>query len=84
MTDVYTKIHTLVKSPWTNSDDFLKFWVDILLARTCIKQVPQSIYSKTCPYRNALGTQFYSGLDRFRFRQGFCFWRGTKNDNLYN
>ena len=30
-------------------------------------------YSKTCPYRNALGTNFYSGLDRFRFGEGFCF-----------
>ena len=30
-------------------------------------------YSKTWPYRNALGTKFYSGLDMLRFRQGFCF-----------
>ena len=28
---------------------------------------------KTCPYRNALGTKFYSGLDRFRFGEGFSF-----------
>ena len=42
-----------------------------------------SKYSKTCTYRNALGIKFYSGLDRFRFRKGFCFWKGTNNDNLY-
>ena len=41
-------------------------------------------YSITCPYRNALGTRFCSGLDRFRFRQGFFSWRGTNNANLYN
>ena len=34
------------------------------------------MYSKTCTYRNALG---FSGLDRFQFGQGFCFWRGTNN-----
>ena len=32
-----------------------------------------NLYSKTCPYQNALGTNFYSGLDRFRFGEGFCF-----------
>ena len=41
-------------------------------------------YSKTCTYRNALGTKFYSGLDRFRFGQGLCFWRRTTKVNLYN
>ena len=40
------------------------------------------IYSKTCTYRNALGTKFYPGLDSFRFGQCFCFWRGTNSDNL--
>ena len=30
-------------------------------------------YRKTCQYRNALGTNFYSGLDRFRFREVFTF-----------
>ena len=49
-----------------------------------ISTVSGPTYSKTCPYRNALGTNFYSGLDRFRFGEGFCFRRETKNDNLYN
>ena len=63
--------------------------VTLILLRGLIKSNHSTesklfIYSKTCPYRNALGTNFHSGLDRFRFRQGFCFWRGTDNDNLYN
>ena len=31
------------------------------------------MYSKTCPYRNVLGTKSYSGLDRFRFGRVFVF-----------
>ena len=42
-----------------------------------------TMYSKTCTYRNVLGTKFYSGLDRFRFGQGFCFPRGANNGTLY-
>ena len=38
-----------------------------------VKTTLDPLYSKTCPYRNALGTNFYSGLDRFRFGEGFCF-----------